>query len=79
MCALFGFLDYGKKISFLTKKKLIRELSVAAESRGTDATGIAYVKNKELTIFKKASIKTSIKRPERFSKLASVASKLLRS
>ena len=54
MCALFGFLDYGKKISFLTKKKLIRELSVAAESRGTDATGIAYVKNKELTIFKKA-------------------------
>ena len=79
MCALFGFLDYGKKISFLTKKKLIRELSVAAESRGTDATGIAYVKNKELTIFKKALIKTSIKRPECFSKLASVASKLLRS
>ena len=54
MCALFGFLDYGKKIDFYTKMKLIKELSIAAESRGTDATGIAYVKNREITIFKKA-------------------------
>ena len=36
MCAIFGFLDYGKKISANTLKKLIRALSVAAESRGTD-------------------------------------------
>lgn len=54
MCALFGFLDYGKKIDFFTKRKIIKELSVAAEIRGTDATGIAYVKNADITIFKKA-------------------------
>lgn len=53
MCAIFGFLDYGKKISANTLKKLIRALSVAAESRGTDATGISYVKNGDIVTFKK--------------------------
>lgn len=54
MCAIFGFLDYGKKISANTLKKLIRALSVAAESRGTDATGISYVNNGNIVTFKKA-------------------------
>ena len=53
MCAIFGFLDYDKKISANTLKKLIRALSVAAESRGTDATGISYVKNGDIVTFKK--------------------------
>ena len=54
MCAIFGFLDYGKKVSANTLKKLIRALSIAAESRGTDATGISYVNNGNIVTFKKA-------------------------
>lgn len=54
MCAIFGFLDYGKKVSESTLKRLLRALSVAAESRGTDATGISYVNNGNIVTFKKA-------------------------
>ena len=54
MCAIFGFLDYGKKASASTLKRLLRALSVAAESRGTDATGISYVNNGNIVTFKKA-------------------------
>lgn len=54
MCAIFGFLDYGKKVSASTLKRLLRALSVAAESRGTDATGISYVNNGNIVTFKKA-------------------------
>ncbi len=52
MCAIYGFLDYGKKISSRMLKTLIRELSVAAECRGTDATGISYVRNGKVVTFK---------------------------
>lgn len=38
---MFGFLDYKGKVSNAVLKKLIHYLSVAAEVRGTDATGIA--------------------------------------
>ena len=54
MCAIFGFLNYGNKISHKILTKLLRELSIAAEVRGTDATGISYVKNGEMVTFKKA-------------------------
>lgn len=54
MCAIFGFMDYGKKISPNVLKNLLRALSVAAESRGTDATGISYVNNGNIVTFKKA-------------------------
>lgn len=54
MCAIFGFLDYGKKVSHRVLTQLLRELSIAAECRGTDATGISYVKNGEMVTFKKA-------------------------
>ncbi len=52
MCAIYGFLDYGKKISTKKLKVLIRELSIAAECRGTDATGISYVRNGRMVTFK---------------------------
>ncbi|WP_295215565.1 class II glutamine amidotransferase [Ruminococcus sp.] len=55
MCAVYGFLDYGKKINHKMLTKILRELSVAAEVRGTDATGISYVRNNEMVTFKKAS------------------------
>lgn len=53
MCAVFGFLDYKGKISNAVLKKLVHYLSVAAEVRGTDATGIAYVRSSGIITYKK--------------------------
>ncbi len=53
MCAVFGFLDYKGKISNAALKKLIHTLSVTAEVRGTDATGIAYVRDGSIITYKK--------------------------
>ena len=53
MCAVFGFLDYKGKISNAVLKKLIHYLSVAAEVRGTDAPGIAYVRDGGMVTYKK--------------------------
>ena len=52
MCAVFGFLDYGKKVSHKTLIKLIKELSKSAEIRGTDATGISYTNNGKIVTYK---------------------------
>ena len=52
MCAIYGFLDYGKKVSNKVLKNIIKELSIAAECRGTDATGISYVNNGKIVTFK---------------------------
>ena len=54
MCAIYGFLDYGKKISNKVLKSIIKELSIVAECRGTDATGISYVNDGEIVTFKQA-------------------------
>lgn len=54
MCAIFGFLDYKGIIGNSVLKRLIKALSVEAEARGTDATGISYVKNGKMVTFKKA-------------------------
>ena len=43
MCAIFGFLNYGNKINGTILKRLIKALSINAEVRGTDATGISYI------------------------------------
>ena len=53
MCAVFGFLDYKGKVSNAILKKLIHYLSVSAEVRGTDATGIAYVRDSSMVTYKK--------------------------
>lgn len=54
MCAVFGYLDYKGKVNNVILKKLIRNLSIAAEVRGTDATGISYVNHEKVVTFKKA-------------------------
>lgn len=54
MCAVFGYLDYKGKVNNAILKKLIRNLSIAAEVRGTDATGISYVNHGKVVTFKKA-------------------------
>lgn len=53
MCCLFGFIDYVGALSVRQKNHLIRELSIAAEARGTDATGIAYNTSRGLQIYKR--------------------------
>lgn len=53
MCALFGWLDYKNKVPQKVLKKLTQTLANAAEERGTDASGIAYVKDGKITIFKR--------------------------
>ena len=53
MCCLFGFVDYAGSLSVKQKCRLIRELSIAAEVRGTDATGIAYNTSRGLQIYKR--------------------------
>ncbi len=53
MCALYGWLNCGKKIPHKLLKKLTQALANAAEERGTDAAGISYVKNGRVTIYKR--------------------------
>ena len=53
MCCLFGFIDYAGSLSVKQKNRLIRELSIAAEARGTDATGVAYNTSRGLQIYKR--------------------------
>ena len=52
MCALFGWLDYKGILSHRTLKRLTQALANAAEERGTDASGISYVKDGRIVIFK---------------------------
>ncbi len=53
MCALFGWLDYKGIVPYKTLKKLTQALANAAEERGTDAAGISYIKDGNVTIFKR--------------------------
>ena len=53
MCCLFGFVDYASSLSVKQKSRLTRELSIAAEARGTDATGVAYNTSRGLQIYKR--------------------------
>ena len=53
MCCLFGIIDYGNQLTARQKNDLITALSIAAEERGTDATGIAYNDRGHLRIYKR--------------------------
>lgn len=53
MCALFGWLDYKGIVPYKTLKRLTHVLANAAEERGTDASGISYVNDGKVTIFKR--------------------------
>lgn len=53
MCALFGWLDYKGIVSYKILKKLTQALANAAEERGTDASGISYVSDGKITIYKR--------------------------
>lgn len=53
MCCLFGFHDYGHKLTRKQRSVLLSALSVASEDRGTDATGIAYNVGGRLQVYKR--------------------------
>lgn len=53
MCCLFGLIDYQGSLTVKQKNRLLRELSIAAEERGTDATGIAYNTERGLQVYKR--------------------------
>lgn len=52
MCAVFGLLDFKGKLAPTERLRIIKALGVAAEIRGTDAAGIAYVQNGAIQIQK---------------------------
>ncbi|MCL2774839.1 MAG: class II glutamine amidotransferase [Oscillospiraceae bacterium] len=53
MCALLGICDYSNCFTSRNKNIILSVLSAESQIRGTDATGIAYVKNNRLQIYKK--------------------------
>ena len=52
MCAIFGVLDYQGKLTLPQRTGLFRALADAAQARGTDASGLAYVHNRVVQIQK---------------------------
>ena len=53
MCIIWLARLQGCCVGQVVEKKLTQALANAAEERGTDASGIAYVKNSKVTIFKR--------------------------
>lgn len=52
MCSIFGVLDYKGKLEPTQRRNMVKALSIAAEVRGTDATGIAFFNGESLRIQK---------------------------
>lgn len=53
MCCLFGFADYGHKLTRKQRLRLLSTLATAAEVRGSDATGISFNVDEKQCIFKR--------------------------
>lgn len=53
MCCLFGVIDYGRSFSGKQKTKMLSVLAKECEVRGTDATGIAYIYNNGIQVYKR--------------------------
>ena len=52
MCAIFGLLDFEGNLTPSERLMIFKALGKAAEIRGTDATGVAYVQNGTIQIQK---------------------------
>ncbi len=52
MCSLFGLLDFEGTLTASQRLRIFRTLGNAAEVRGTDASGLAYVRNGAIQIQK---------------------------
>ena len=53
MCAIFGWIDYGKVFSAAQRECFMNVLATECELRGTDATGFAYNSGGKLRIYKR--------------------------
>ncbi len=53
MCCLFGLMDFNRVLSTHQKNKILSVLSQESETRGTDATGIAYNYCGKMHIYKR--------------------------
>lgn len=53
MCSLFGWMDYQGVVPHKVLRKLTQVLANAAEERGNDASGISYVKDGKIVIYKR--------------------------
>ncbi len=53
MCSLFGIIDYKEALSQKWRNKAVVVLSRESQKRGADATGIAYIFNHRMRIFKR--------------------------
>ena len=53
MCSLFGIIDYKDALSQKWRNKAVAVLSRESQKRGTDATGIAYIFDHRMRIFKR--------------------------
>ena len=53
MCCLFGIIDCQNSLSGRQKARMLSTLATECEARGTDATGIAYVENNRVHIYKR--------------------------
>lgn len=52
MCAIFGILDFQGKLTPAQRCWIFRELANAAQIRGTDASGVAYIQRGAVQIQK---------------------------
>lgn len=53
MCCLFGLMDYRAVFTKRQREKIIKCLGVESMERGRDATGISYVHEDKINVFKK--------------------------
>jgi glucosamine 6-phosphate synthetase-like amidotransferase/phosphosugar isomerase protein len=56
MCGIFGFVDIENELTSDQKNRLLRNLAISAQSRGSDASGYAYLDPSDsISIYKKAT------------------------
>ena len=53
MCCLFGMIDYGGNFTGRQRTRLLSILAAECETRGTDASGIAYNSNGSIHVYKR--------------------------
>lgn len=54
MCCLFGLLDYNNRFTPKQRQIILHALATECEERGTDATGISYMSEGRMRIYKRA-------------------------
>ncbi|MEG0542416.1 MAG: hypothetical protein RR528_08815, partial [Angelakisella sp.] len=55
MCCLFGLLDYNNCFTPKQRERILHVMAKECEVRGTDATGISYLSNHRMRVFKRAA------------------------